>query len=175
MTVRELTVLRSGLLTTVQDLGRWGHQAAGVPVAGAMDTYSLRLANALVGNASTAAVLEVTLAGPTLRAEGSVVVATAGAVFELWLDDRLVPHGAAIEVPAGAVVRFGERRQATRAYLAVAGGFDTPPVLGSRSTHLISGMGGVSGRALAAGDVLPVGMSSPAPSGRATHARPASS
>lgn len=167
VTGRTLSVMRPGLLTSVQDLGRWGHQAAGVPVAGAMDTYSLRLANGLVGNAGTAAALEVTLAGPTLCADAPLVIAVAGAVFDLEVGDRLAPHGVAIDVPAGGVVRLGGRRTGTRAYLAVAGGFDTPPVLGSRSTHLISAMGGVAGRALVAGDVLPIGEATTAPRGRA--------
>ncbi len=154
---RTLTVTRPGLLTTVQDLGRWGHQAAGVPVAGAMDTYSLRLANGLVGNSESAAALEVTLVGPSVVVESPVVVAVAGAVFDLFVNERPMPHGAAVEVAAGSVLRFGERRRGTRAYLAVGGGFDTPLVLGSRSTHLVSRMGGLGGRALVAGDVLPVG------------------
>lgn len=152
-----LVVVRPGLLTTVQDLGRWGHQAAGVPVAGAMDTYSLRLANSLVGNPDGAAALEVTLLGPVLRAEASLIVAVAGAVFDLSVDDRPVLHGAAVELAAGSVLRFGARRAGTRAYLAVAGGVQTAVVLGSRSTHLISRMGGIDGRALQAGDVVPVG------------------
>lgn len=155
-------VVRPGLLTTVQDLGRWGHQAIGVPVAGAMDTRSLRWANALVGNEATAAALEVTLMGPTLRARGSAIrAAVAGAAFDLRVDDAPVPVDRAFDVPDGALLRFGERTNGARAYLAVAGGIVTPPVLGSRSTHLVSAMGGVNGRALAAGDVLPIGVPPP--------------
>ncbi len=165
---RAFVVERPGLLTTVQDLGRWGHQAAGVPVAGAMDTYSLRLANNLVGNPDSAASLEVTLLGPSLRAASPLVVAVAGAVFDLTVDDRPVPHGAAVDVAAGAVLRFGERRAGTRAYLAVAGGVATPAVLGSRSTHLVSRMGGIDGRALASGDVVPIGTLAAPPARRAT-------
>lgn len=168
MTARALTVLRPGLLTTVQDLGRWGHQAAGVPVAGAMDTYSLRLANGLVGNPESAAALEITLLGPTLRAEAPLVVAVAGAVFDLQVDDRPVPHGAPVALAAGSVLRFLERRAGARAYLAVAGGLETPVVLGSRATHVVSRMGGLDGRALLAGDVLPVATGATRPAGRAT-------
>jgi antagonist of KipI len=142
----------------VQDLGRWGHQDAGVPVAGAMDTQSLRWANALAGNASTAAGLEITLIGPTLRARGAGVRASVtGATFDLWVDDAPAPMDRAFDVPDGATVRFGARRSGARAYLAVTGGIDTPPVLGSRSTHLVSRMGGLDGRAIAAGDRLPIG------------------
>jgi antagonist of KipI len=168
VTARALTVLRPGLLTTVQDLGRWGHQAAGVPVAGAMDTYSLRLANGLVGNPESAAALEITLLGPTLRAEAPLVVAVAGAVFDLQVDDRPVPHGAPVALAAGSVLRFLERRAGARAYLAVAGGLETPVVLGSRATHVVSRMGGLDGRALLAGDVLPVATGATRPAGRAT-------
>ncbi|HUU35133.1 MAG TPA: biotin-dependent carboxyltransferase family protein [Vicinamibacterales bacterium] len=152
-----LVVLRPGLLTTVQDLGRWGSQALGVPVAGPMDTFAHRLANALVGNPAAAATLEVTLLGPELRAERALVVAVAGAAFELTVDGRPVGHQASFALAPGAVLRFGVRQGGSRAYLAVAGGIDTPPVLGSRSTHLVSGMGGLAGRALVSGDVLPVG------------------
>lgn len=168
MTARAFTVLRPGLLTTVQDLGRWGHQGAGVPVAGAMDTYSLRLANGLVGNPETAAALEVTLLGPTLRADAPLVVAVAGAIFDLQVDGRPVAHGAPITLASGSVLRFGERRTGARAYLAVAGGIETPLVLGSRATHLVSRMGGLEGRALVAGDVVPVGATVTRPVSRAT-------
>lgn len=152
-----LTVLRPGLLTTVQDLGRWGSQALGVPVAGPMDTFAHRLANALVGNAADAATLEVTLLGPELRAERALLVAVAGAEFALSVDGRPVPHQTAVRLAPGAVLRFGQRQAGSRAYLAVAGGIDTPPVLGSRSTHLVSVMGGLGGRPLVSGDALPVG------------------
>lgn len=169
MSGRTLTVLRPGLLTTVQDLGRWGHQMVGVPVAGAMDTRALRQANALVGNAPGAAAIEVTLLGPTVRADVGVRVAVAGAGFELRTDGGAAPFGRPFDLPAGATLAIGGRTPGAgaRAYLAVAGGIDTPPVLGSRSTHLVSRMGGLSGRALVAGDVLPLG----APPG-ATPARP---
>lgn len=157
MNVDALIVTRPGLLTTVQDLGRWGHQAAGVPVGGAMDTYSLRLANLLVGNPEGATALEVTLLGPTLQATTPLLMAVAGAVFDLTVDGVAVPHGSAFELASGASLRFGDRRAGTRAYLAIAGGIATTPVLGSRATHLVSRMGGLGGRALAAGDRLPVG------------------
>ena len=152
-----ITVVRPGLLTTVQDLGRWGSQALGVPVSGAMDSVAHRLANALVGNLPTAATLEVTLLGPELRAERALVVAVAGATFALSVDGHAAPHHAAFSVAAGATLRFGERRAGSRAYLAVAGGVDTPLVFGSRSTHLLGRMGGLGGRALVSGDVLPIG------------------
>ncbi len=122
-----------------------------------MDTVAHRLANALVGNPPAAALLEVTLLGPELRAGRALVVAVAGAEFALTVDGCPAPHQAAFTLAAGATLRFGERRAGSRAYLAVAGGIDTPLVFGSRATHLPSGMGGLEGRALVSGDVLPVG------------------
>lgn len=157
MSARRLLVVRPGLMTTVQDLGRWGHQALGVPVAGAMDTASARLANVWVGNPETAAVLEVSVLGPRLRADGPSVVAVAGATFDLRVNDQPVASHAAIALAHGDELAFGARRVGARAYVAVAGGIDTPLVLGSRATHMVSRMGGLDGRALVAGDVLPLG------------------
>jgi antagonist of KipI len=152
-----LTVLAPGLLTTVQDAGRWGHQSIGVPVAGPMDPFAHRLANALVGNARGAATLEVTLAGPQLRFDAARAFAVTGADFDLRLDGEPVPRTCAGLAAAGAVLAFGERRAGARGYVAVAGGLDVPPVLGSRATHLPTAMGGWQGRALRRGDVLPLG------------------
>lgn len=165
MSASSLVVVRPGLLTTVQDLGRWGCQGLGVPVAGPMDTRSLRQANLLVGNADGAAGLEITLLGPTLRASAPLVAAVVGADLELRVDGRRMPVGRVFDVPAGGELAIGGGAPGTgaRAYLAVAGGIDTPPVLGSRSTHLVSRMGGLDGRALHAGDVLTIG--GPAPEG----------
>jgi antagonist of KipI len=153
-------VIKPGMLTTVQDAGRWGYQSRGVPVAGPMDPVSHRLANALVGNDPAAALLEVTLIGPELEFEDERLVAVAGADYDLSLDDRQVPSHAPFTVSAGSRLRFGARRLGARAYLAVSGGINVPPMLGSRSTHLVSAMGGVGGRALIAGDRLPLGDSS---------------
>ena len=155
-----IAVIKPGMLTTVQDLGRWGFQAQGVPVAGPMDPVSHRLANALVGNGRDAALLEVTLLGPELEFDDERLVALAGADFELSLDGRPVPSRAPFIVSAGSRLRFGARQVGARAYLAVSGGIAVPPVLGSRSTHVLSGMGGVDGRALVAGDRLPLGVRS---------------
>ena len=157
-----LQIVKPGLLTTVQDLGRYGHQASGVPVAGPMDTFSHRLANQLAGNDAAAATLEVTLIGPEMIVDASTTMAIAGAQFEVTLDDRAVQIGASFSVTRGQRLKFGRISQGARAYLAVAGGIQTPLVLGSRATHLVSHMGGVGGRALAAGDVVPV-FDEPAP------------
>ena len=150
-------VIRPGLLTTVQDLGRWGYQDRGVPVAGPMDSYSHRLANRLVGNDDQAAALEITLVGPELRATGELVCAVAGARFEVFVGDRPVQCGQAFRMENGATLRFGRRLAGARSTLAFRGGIDVPPLLGSRATSLVSGIGPFGGRALAAGDVVPIG------------------
>jgi len=152
-----LLVRKPGLLTTIQDRGRWGLQARGVPVAGPMDPCSHRLANALAGNDPGAATLEVTFAGPELEFEDERVIAVAGAEFELSVDGRSVPANAAFVVSSGSCLRFGALARGTRAYVAIAGGVDVAPTLGSRATHLISAMGGLHGRPLKAGDRLPLG------------------
>jgi KipI family sensor histidine kinase inhibitor len=154
---RTITVFRPGLLTTVQDSGRWGHQASGVPVSGAMDRVSHRLANAIVGNAADAATLEATLVGPELRIDRHATVAVCGADLDASLDGSAVPLETAVRCRAGSVLRFGRRRAGARAYIAFDGGVAVPPVLGSRATHALTRMGGLDGRALRAGDVLPLG------------------
>ena len=154
-----LSILRPGMFTTVQDLGRWGYQSRGVPVSGAMDWYSHRLANQLVGNDPRMATLEVTLLGPQIRFETNAAFAVTGASFHLSVDDRPIEMHRAIEASAGAILKFGARMSGARAYVAFAGGVDVPEVLGSRSTHVLTGMGGFEGRALKAGDVLKTGVS----------------
>ena len=146
-----------GLLTTVQDLGRVGCQQYGVPVSGAMDAWALRAANRLVGNEDGAAALEITLAGPALHFDGAGVIAVAGADLGARLDGRPIAPWQSIDVPAGSELTFSGVRDGMRAYLAVAGGVDVPLVLGSRSTLATARLGGFMGRALAAGDRVPVG------------------
>jgi antagonist of KipI len=122
-----------------------------------MDLFSHRWANILVGNGVGAATLEVTLTGPELTFEDERLVSVTGAGFALTIDGMPVPHGEPLDVAAGACLRFGARHQGARAYVGIEGGIDVPVVLGSRSTHLPSHMGGWQGRALQAGDVLPLG------------------
>jgi antagonist of KipI len=152
-----VTVIKPGMLTTVQDLGRWGLQARGVPVAGPMDPWSHRLANALVGNGRAAATLEITLLGPELEFEDERLAAVAGAEFEIVVDGRPAPWNTPFLIPGGSRLRFGRREQGVRAYLAIAGGIAVTPVLGSRATHVVSGLGGFAGRPLKIGDRLPLG------------------
>src|SRR6185503_13788893 len=153
----DILVIKPGMLTTVQDLGRWGLQARGVPVAGPMDPWSHRLANALVGNDRAAATLEITLLGPELEFEDERLAAVAGAEFEIVVDGRPAPWNTPFLIPGGSRLRFGRREQGVRAYLAIAGGIAVPPVLGSRATHVVSGLGGLAGRPLRVGDRLRLG------------------
>lgn len=151
-------MLEPGLLTSVQSpTGRRGAERFGVSRSGALDGDAARAANLLVGNAAGDALLEITWDGPMLRFVGTATVAVSGAVFELDVDGRPVGHGAPLAVPASATLSFGVLRSGARGYLAVRGGIDVPEVLGSRSTDLRAGFGGFRGRALRAGDRLPVG------------------
>ncbi len=152
----EIHVIRPGLHTTVQDSGRWGFQSAGVPVAGPMDPFSHRLANLLVGNPIRAAVLEITLIGPELEFGEPATIAVCGAEFDLVAGGSAAPMSRSFHVAAGTRLQFGRRRAGARAYLAIAGGVQTPPVMGSRATHVVSAMGGLQGRALVAGDRIPI-------------------
>jgi len=158
--VTTLRVVRPGLLSTVQDLGRSGYQSVGVPVAGPMDWYSHRLANRLVGNAEQAAAIEITLIGPELIADDDVLCALAGAEFDVTVDGTRAPMYRPFAVRRSQRMLFGERTSGARATLAVRGGIDVPVTLGSRATHLVSHMGPFGGRPLRAGDVLPIGTSS---------------
>ena len=144
---RYVTVLRPGLLTTVQDSGRWGYQEFGVPVSGPMDHAAHRLANAVVGNPLDAATLEATWLGPELRLEQETQLAVAGG--RSAGDPRQCRRAlhAPVRCRSGSVLRFGGRRSGARAYVAFDGGIVVPPVLGSRATHIQSGLGGIEGRA----------------------------
>lgn len=154
---RFVSVVRPGLLTTIQDEGRWGFQSVGVPVSGALDLDAHRLANALVGNPAHAASLEATLAGPELAVDGPVSLVVTGADLGAVLDGRRLDPGVVRSCGEHAVLRFDGRRRGTRAYVAFSGGIATPPVLGSRSTHVRAGLGGLDGRALKTDDRLPLG------------------
>jgi antagonist of KipI len=149
-----LRVLAPGLLTTIQDLGRTGSRHLGVGRAGALDAYSHAIANLLVGNPVGSATLEVNLAGPTLACTRAAVIAVCGADIDAQVDGHALPGWRPVRVPAGATVSLGPCRQGARAYLSVAGGFSAVPVLGSASTDLRGGFGGVHGRALRRGDTL---------------------
>ncbi|MGW1285906.1 5-oxoprolinase subunit C family protein [Streptomyces sp. NPDC002586] len=150
----KLTVVRSGALTTVQDRGRRGHAHLGVPRSGAVDAPAMTLANRLLGNAPDAAVLETTLTGCALRLDRGVTVVVGGAPCPVTVDSRPAAWGVPVRLPAGAVLNAGGVSAGVRSYVAVAGGIAVEPVLGSRSTDLLSGLGPAP---LRDGDVLPLG------------------
>jgi antagonist of KipI len=153
-----LTVLAPGLLTTVQDLGREGYGPLGTSASGAADALSLRVGNRLVGNPEGAAGLEMTLLGGAFQFSRDATIAAMGADFGATIDECAVPQWAAVSVKAGKILKFGPTKTGARAYLCVCGGIDVPESFGSRSTHLLSGLGGFEGRALRKGDVLSIGM-----------------
>ena len=152
-----IEVLSPGLLTTVQDLGREGFGPMGVSPSGAADTIALRIANRLVGNAESAAGLEMTLLGGTFQFQGPCLVALTGSDFGATLEGLAIPCGTSFEIKAGQTLRLGPTRSGARCYLCVQGGIQVKPFLGSASTHLLSGLGGHEGRALRKGDVLKIG------------------
>jgi antagonist of KipI len=164
-----IEVLKPGLMTTVQDLGRTGFQKYGVLVSGAMDADSLRIANLLAGNSQNEAALEVTLMGPgpSLRFQKPALIAVTGADFSLMVNDEEVPLWRPVFIKEGSVLTFGMCKRGSRAYMAVAGGIDVPPVMESKSTYVRAGLGGFQGRALQKGDVLSLG--SPTPLSEALH------
>ena len=150
-------VLHPGQLATVQDGGRAGYQAEGIPVSGAMDRLSLRVANLLVGNDEEAAGLECTLVGPTLRFDEHTLIALGGADLGVTAGGVPLPLWRPISIPAGTTVNAASAVRGCRGYVAIAGGIDVPPVLGSRSTYLRASFGGLEGRALRRGDRLALG------------------
>jgi biotin-dependent carboxylase-like uncharacterized protein len=160
--VSELVVVEPGLLTTVQDLGRHGWQRVGIPPSGPMDRAACILGNRLVGNPDGAAVLECTIKGPRLEVRDEVLLAVTGAEMGFSINGQDAPAWTAVRARPGDVLAFRMASAGCRAYLAVAGGIDVPPALGSRATYLRGRLGGLAGRALQKGDSLPLG---PAPGG----------
>lgn len=153
-------VLHPGMLATVQDCGRRGHQQEGIPVAGPMDELSLRVANLLVGNDEGVAALELTLVGPTVRFDEYALIALTGADLGMSAEGTTLPLWRPICVPPGVTVSATSAVRGCRGYMAVAGGFDVPIVLGSRSTYVRAALGGVDGHALRRGDELRIGRAS---------------
>jgi biotin-dependent carboxylase-like uncharacterized protein len=152
-----IKVINPGLLTTIQDLGRPGYFHLGIPIGGAMDRLALRAANLLVGNDEGAAALEAVFLGPQLAFTADAAIAVTGAQMPVKIDGEEQPSWTSIAVKSGQTLSFGYLAAGARIYIAVSGGVAVPPALGSRSTYLIGELGGFKGRALAAGDELPIG------------------
>lgn len=147
-----IKVIKAGMLSTIQDLGRKGYRKEGVIESGAMDKDALRMGNLILGNEETEAALECTLTGPSVLFESDALIAITGADLSPELDGVPVEMWRPIVVVKGAVLSFGEAVTGCRAYLALQGGFDLPEVLGSHSTYLRAGFGGFEGRALKKND-----------------------
>jgi antagonist of KipI len=155
-----MKILKPGLFTSIQDLGRFGYQKFGVVVGGAMDTFALRIANILVGNPEDEAAIEITMQGPTIELEEDAWLAICGASLSPELDGYPVPEWRPFHARRGSVLKFGRPMAGCRAYLAVAGGFAVDAVMGSKSVNLQVGIGGGFGRILQEGDTLSVGPAS---------------
>jgi biotin-dependent carboxylase-like uncharacterized protein len=161
-----IKVIKPGLSTTVQDLGRPGYYHIGIPISGGMDRLALRAANLLVGNAEDAAVLEATFLGPELEFTSDATVAVTGAELPPKVDGEPRATWTSFNVKKGQTLAFDFLKAGARAYVAVSGGIDVPVVLGSRSTYTLGALGGHHGRKLAAGDELALGVGAGAPEGR---------
>ncbi|MSO70066.1 MAG: biotin-dependent carboxyltransferase [Alphaproteobacteria bacterium] len=162
-----ISVIKPGLETSVQDWpGRIGYWEQGFPPSGPFDSWSFRLANVLVGNQPGEAGLECQFMGPTLRFERAAIIAVTGAEMNPTLDGAPLELWASHVVKAGQILALGPARKGARSYIAVAGGIDVPPVLGSRSTFHMAGIGGIEGHAIKAGQTLPVGESKSVPGRR---------
>jgi len=161
-----INVIKPGLSTTVQDLGRPGYYHLGIPTSGGMDTLSLAAANLLVGNAAGDAVLEAVFLGPEIEFTADATVAVTGADMPPKVDGVEQAGWTVFRVKKGQVLSFGFLKAGARAYIAISGGIDVPVVLGSRSTYTLGALGGFKGRKLEAGDVLPVSAGKGAAEGR---------
>lgn len=158
----ELIIRKAGMLTSVQDLGRWGYQSSGVPVAGAMDLPALRIGNAMLGNPEGAAALEVTLLGPEIEVKGGGAAVFAGADLGFSVNGRAIGSWQAVVLKEGDLISFsGPKGAGCRGSLCFAGGVDVPPVMKSRATYMRAKIGGVEGRALKSGDIVKVGEPAP--------------
>lgn len=151
-----ITVINPGILTTIQDSGRFGYQELGIPVSGVMDDYNYRLANILVGNELDEAVLETTYYGPMIKFNEDLNIAITGADMSAKIDGLDAPMFETISVKAGQTLQFGKLKEGIRGYIALGGKIDVPVVNGSKSTHIKTKMGGIEGRALKAKDEIKI-------------------
>lgn len=152
-----IKVQQPGLMTTVQDNGRNGYYALGMPPSGAMDKYAFKVANLLVGNDENAAVLEATYLGPALEFQSATTIAVTGGEIPPKVNGEPIPMWQAVSVKEGDVLAFDFVKSGARVYIAVAGGIDVPVKMASRSTYTLCGIGGFEGRALVEGDLLKIG------------------
>jgi biotin-dependent carboxylase-like uncharacterized protein len=147
-------IINPGPLSTIQDEGRKGYQKFGMPVAGAMDKFSYRISNLLVGNNDDSAVIEFTMKGPEMIFLVNTVIAITGAEMAPFIDNEPIPMWQSIPVKKGNILSFNEIKSGFRGYIAMRGGIKVPELLGSSSTYLRAGIGGVNGQKLASGNIL---------------------
>ena len=148
------SILAPGGYTTVQDKGRYGYQQMGIPISGALDSFAFRVANMLVGNSVSCAVLEITVMGPRIEVLSEAYIAITGAEMKMTLNDRPIECWKSFRVKSGDILDINQVKSGCRAYLAVTGGIDVPDVMGSRSTYVGGKIGGYSGRSLKQGDII---------------------
>lgn len=154
--MNKFKVLKAGSLTTIQDIGRWGYQQYGMSVAGAMDQFSMRVANILVGNSQYGELLEATLIGPEIEFFSNEIIAITGANMSPRLNNHSIPMWSSILVEKGDVLSFSAAKDGLRTYISFSRGLDVPEILGSKSTFLRGNMGGFEGRKLSVGDEIPL-------------------
>lgn len=159
----QIKFISGGMLTSIQDLGRYGYQKYGMPVSGAMDTYSLQLANYLVGNKRDEACFEITYLGPEIEFHSDTTIAVSGAIMQSTVNGKPVPMNTSIPVSKGEILVMGAVKKGMRAYLSIAGGIMVPEVMESKSTYLRANVGGFQGRKIETGDLIEIGKCSPIP------------
>jgi len=152
-------VIEPGVFTTIQDLGRKGYFASGIPPSGAMDRFALRMGNLLVKNPLGEAGIEMTAIGMKVKILQETIIALTGAEFEVQLNGNSLPLWETVHLREGDLPYIGQAKKGWRGYVCVAGGIDVPPILGSKSTYTLGGLGGIRGRMLKKGDVINVGSS----------------
>jgi len=149
-----ITIIKPGLLSSIQDLGRYGYQKYGVITSGAMDPFAHRLANLLVGNKENKPTIEITLLGPVIQFEQDSLISICGGDFSPTINGKLLRAWRTVLVKKGSQLKFGKARTGCRAYLSVAGGFSIPTIMESQSTYLRAKIGGFHGRSLQKGDQI---------------------
>ena len=151
-----MKILKPGMYTTIQDVGRYNYQKSGMSVAGAMDQFSLKVANILVGNKDSEACLEATLFGLEIEFDGDALIAVTGADLGPMINNKAVDMWSGVKVSDGDVLSFGAAKSGCRGYIAIASGIDVPDVMGSKSTYVKGKVGGFNGRILKAGDEIKI-------------------
>ena len=153
-----IKVLKSGLQTTIQDLGRYNQSHFGISSSGAADTLSLKIGNLIVGNKESASAIEMTMLGGEFQFKKECIIALSGSEFEVSLDRKTIDYYKAVNINKGQILSFGYTKTGARAYMCIKGGIDVDNYLSSKSTHILSGVGGFLGRPILKGDLLNMGL-----------------